>query len=137
MVMFHPSVKMKLIIILIFPGKFPVPSNCSFYYDCQRNNYNYLQYVYKCPYETMYHPDLHRCVTMTKCYVSLKMGKIVDGKFNILNSQVDHYDILDRFDYDYFPKCIVPGQFRTSSHCNLFYRCIPNMDGSFFQIRYE
>ncbi|XP_065077696.1 uncharacterized protein LOC135700957 [Ochlerotatus camptorhynchus] len=99
-------------------GKFPVPSNCSFYYDCQRNNHNYLQYVYKCPYETMYHPDLHRCVTMTKCYV-------------------DHYDILDRFDYDYFPKCIVQGQFRTSRHCNLFYRCIPNMDGSFFQIRYE
>ncbi|XP_062550940.1 uncharacterized protein LOC134215856 [Armigeres subalbatus] len=99
-------------------GKFPVPANCSFYYDCQRNNHNYLQYVYKCPCETMYHPDLHRCVPMTNCYV-------------------DHYAMFDRFDDEFFPKCVLQGQFRTSRNCNLYYRCVPNMDGSFFQIRYE
>nr|XP_029729035.1 uncharacterized protein LOC109408248 [Aedes albopictus]XP_029729036.1 uncharacterized protein LOC109408248 [Aedes albopictus] len=99
-------------------GKFPVPSNCSYYYDCQRNSHNYFQYVYRCPWATMYHPDLHRCIPMANCYV-------------------DHYDMFDRFDYELFPKCVLRGQFRTSRNCNLYYRCIPNMDGSFFQIRYE
>ncbi|XP_055629603.1 uncharacterized protein LOC129770666 [Toxorhynchites rutilus septentrionalis] len=99
-------------------GIFSVPSNCSYYYDCQQFNYDYHQYVYKCPHQTMFHPDLHRCTTMTRCYP-------------------DHYDIFDRFDYDYFPRCVLPGQFRTSKDCSLYYRCIPNMDGSFFQIRYE
>ncbi|XP_055531529.1 uncharacterized protein LOC129722246 isoform X2 [Wyeomyia smithii] len=100
------------------PGVFPVPSNCSFYYDCQEYRHGYQQFVYRCPYHTMYHPELHRCTTMTRCYPI-------------------PYEIFDRFSGEYFPQCVARGQFRTSNDCNLYYRCIPNMDGSYFQIRYE
>ncbi|XP_053687697.1 uncharacterized protein LOC128737153 [Sabethes cyaneus] len=99
-------------------GVFAVPSNCSFYYDCQEYRHGYQQFVYRCPYHTMYHPDLHRCTTMTRCYPI-------------------PYEIFDRFSGEYFPRCVVRGQFRTSNDCSLYYRCIPNMDGSYFQIRYE
>ncbi|XP_058465322.1 mucin-2-like [Malaya genurostris] len=99
-------------------GIFPVPSNCTFFFDCQEYPHGYHQYVFKCPFQTMFHPDLHRCIPMTRCYH-------------------DQFEIFNHFSGEYFPKCTVRGQFRTSNDCNLYYRCIPNMDGSFFQIRYE
>ncbi|XP_035787859.1 uncharacterized protein LOC118464530 [Anopheles albimanus] len=99
-------------------GLFPIPSNCSFYFRCQEHNYNFHQYVYQCPSGTFFHPDLQKCSSSNKCY---------DG----------HEDILYRFNTDYFPECQVHGQFRTAKDCTLYYRCVPNMDGSFYQIRYE
>uniref|UniRef100_A0A182RF55 Chitin-binding type-2 domain-containing protein n=1 Tax=Anopheles funestus TaxID=62324 RepID=A0A182RF55_ANOFN len=46
-------------------------------------------------------------------------------------------EILHNFSKDYFPECHMYGQFRTAKDCMLYYRCVPNIDGSFYQIRYE
>uniref|UniRef100_A0A182IZA3 Uncharacterized protein n=1 Tax=Anopheles atroparvus TaxID=41427 RepID=A0A182IZA3_ANOAO len=99
-------------------GLFPIPSNCSFYFKCQEHNYDFYQYIYQCPPGKVFHPDLLRCSSSNKCY---------DG----------HEDILNNFNKDYFPECYILGLFRTAKDCSLYYRCVPNMDGSFYQIRYE
>uniref|UniRef100_A0A2Y9D1J5 Chitin-binding type-2 domain-containing protein n=1 Tax=Anopheles dirus TaxID=7168 RepID=A0A2Y9D1J5_9DIPT len=99
-------------------GLFPIPSNCSFYFKCQEHNYNFHQYVYQCPQGTFFHPDLQKCSSSNKCYEAQE-------------------DILHNFSKDYFPECHIFGQFRTAKDCSLYYRCVPNMDGSFYQIRYE
>uniref|UniRef100_A0A182YEI7 Uncharacterized protein n=1 Tax=Anopheles stephensi TaxID=30069 RepID=A0A182YEI7_ANOST len=99
-------------------GLFPIPSNCSFYFKCQEHNYNFHQYVYQCPAGTFFHPDLQKCSSSNKCYEAQE-------------------EILHNFSKDYFPECHIHGQFRTAKDCTLYYRCVPTMDGSFYQIRYE
>uniref|UniRef100_A0A182MT98 Chitin-binding type-2 domain-containing protein n=1 Tax=Anopheles culicifacies TaxID=139723 RepID=A0A182MT98_9DIPT len=99
-------------------GLFPIPSNCSFYFKCQEHNYNFHQYVYQCPPGTFFHPDLQKCSSSNKCYEAQE-------------------EILHNFSKDYFPECHIYGQFRTAKDCTLYYRCVPNIDGSFYQIRYE
>uniref|UniRef100_A0A182TZS0 Chitin-binding type-2 domain-containing protein n=1 Tax=Anopheles melas TaxID=34690 RepID=A0A182TZS0_9DIPT len=99
-------------------GLFPIPSNCSFYFKCQEYNYNFHQYVYQCPPGTFFHPDLQKCSSTNKCYEAQE-------------------EILHNFSKEYFPECLIYGQFRTAKDCTLYYRCVPNIDGSFYQIRYE
>uniref|UniRef100_A0A182QFP9 Chitin-binding type-2 domain-containing protein n=1 Tax=Anopheles farauti TaxID=69004 RepID=A0A182QFP9_9DIPT len=82
------------------------------------HNYNFHQYVYQCPPGTFFHPDLQKCSSSNKCYEAQE-------------------DILHNFSKEYFPECHILGQFRTAKDCSLYYRCVPNMDGSFYQIRYE
>lgn len=103
-------------------GKFPVRTNCSLYYICDRDGKEFRTKVFRCPGASLYSPDISQCSHTSTCSPSTI---IYDDSIK----SPDMYDLS-------FPGCSDQGIYRTRSNCSLYYNCTKRSDFGFIETRY-
>ncbi|KAL5290168.1 hypothetical protein ACFFRR_009868, partial [Megaselia abdita] len=103
-------------------GKFPVRTNCSLYYICDKNGKEFRTKVFRCPGASVYSPDTRRCSSTGTCSPSTV---IYDDSINC----PEVYELS-------FPGCSDQGIYRTRTDCSLYYNCSYSIDYGFIETRY-
>lgn len=104
-------------------GKFPVRTNCSLYYICNKNGKEFKTQVFRCPGSSVYSPDIRRCSIAGACSPSTI---VYDDSIKC----PEVYELS-------FPGCSEEGMYRTRSDCSLYYNCSHNNEFGFIETRYK